>query len=389
MKPLDEALNKFIAANINQPIAKVALLLAKHRELDKTFVLNQINGYQKAVNKLPKFAKSSKITYPTPLSLEQCSSETTAKFKVSVVAGNSLLDLTGGFGVDAYYFSKKFNSVTYIEQNKALFNVATSNFVQLDAKNITCYCVSAEDYLKTNTKQFDVVYIDPARRNEAQKVFQLEDCSPPVLDLLPKLMAIASNILIKTSPMLDIKKAIIQLKFVSEVIVLSIKNECKEVLYLLKNKPTAQVKLTTINIGSTTQIFSFTYADEESALTVFSSPQTYLYESNSAILKAGGFKIVASKFNVQKLALHSHLYTSEKHVDAFPGRCFKITNVMAYQPKLFFNLNLKKANVSCRNFIENVELVKKKLNIKDGGDVYIFATTLANKKPVLLICEKI
>lgn len=379
---------QFIEAHQHKSITEIVLLLSKHQNLDKTFILNQLNGLKKATDKLPEFAKNKNIIYSVPLSLEQCSSEETAVFKASMIDGNSLLDLTGGFGVDTFCFSKKFNQVTYIEQNEALFNIATSNFKTLNALNITAKNTSAEAFLSNNKQQFDVIYIDPARRNEAKKLFLLEDCSPAVLDLLPQLLEIAPTILIKTSPMLDIKKAIQQLKFVYEVVVVSLKNDCKEVLYLLKNKPQHSVKITTINLGLSNQHFSFTFEEEENAVANYSTPIHYLYEPNNSILKAGAFKVVASKLGLKKIALHSHLYTSEHFVKKFPGRVFRIKHKLTYQPKLFAELEIKKANISCRNFVDNVDEVKKKLKLKDGGAIYLFATTLANKKPMLIVCEK-
>lgn len=379
---------QFISDYRNLSISKIALLLSKHQYLDKNFILNQINGYQKATDKLPEFANNSNILYPSPLSLEQCSSEKTALFKTTIVSGKSLLDLTGGFGVDAYYFSKKFNSITYVEQNETLFTIASSNFKKLGTTNIASHCTTAEAFLTTNQQLFDVIYIDPARRNLTQKVFQFEDCTPAVLNLLPSLLAISPTVLIKTSPMLDIKKAIAQLKFVSKVVVLSLKNECKEVLYLLEKKPENLIKINTVNIGLSTEFFSFTFEEEEAETLNYSEPKDYLYEPNTSIMKAGGFKTIASKFSIKKIALHSHLYSSNHYIENFPGRCFKISNIMPYQPKLFFKLGITKANVSCRNFKDNVDLVKKKLKLKDGGETYIFATTLSNKKPILIICKK-
>ena len=379
---------QFIEKQKDTPLHEVALLLGKTPSLNKEFIINQINGIQKAANKLPEFAANKEIIYPTPLSLEQCSSEVAAIFKSNLISGNSLLDLTGGFGVDTYFFSKRFNQIIYVEQQKSLFEIATANFNVLKA-NITAICSSAEIFLVTNQEQFDIIYIDPARRNQSQKVFQLEDCSPPVLEMLPKLFTISSTILIKTSPMLDIKKAIQQLKCVERVFVLSIKNECKEVLYLLQKNTTDILEINTINISESEQHFNFNYLDEENLSVNFSNPQNYLYEPNASILKAGGFKSIANTFSLTKIASNSHLYTSVEPISDFPGRTFKINNVLAYQANQFKLLGITKANVSCRNFKENVETVRKKLKLKDGGNIFIFATTTSENKPILCITEKV
>ncbi|MBW6483868.1 MAG: class I SAM-dependent methyltransferase [Vicingaceae bacterium] len=379
---------QFIEKNKQKSLSEIALLLGKYPSLNKEFIINQINGIQKATNKLPEFASKKEIVYPSPLSLEQCSSEVAAIFKSNLVSGISLLDLTGGLGVDAYFFSKKFKEITYVEQQESLFEIATANFNVLKA-NITAICSSAENFLATNQEQFDVIYIDPARRNQSQKVFQLEDCSPPVLEMLPKLFTISSTVLIKTSPMLDIKKAIQQLKCVERVFVFSIKNECKEVLYLLQKNATDILEISTINISESEQHFNFNFSDEENLSVRFSDPQSYLYEPNASILKAGGFKSIANTFSLSKIASNSHLYTSKKHISNFPGRSFKINNVLPYQANQFKLLGITKANVSCRNFKENVETVRKKLKLKDGGNIFIFATTTIENKPILCIAEKV
>lgn len=380
--------HQFIESHKNKSLSKIALLLGKYPSLNKEFIINQINGIQKASNKLPEFAAQKEIIYPSLLSLEQCSSEVAAIFKSKIVKGNSLLDLTGGFGVDTYFFSKKFKKITYVEQQESLFEIATANFKVLKA-NITAMCFPAENFLETTQEQFDVIYIDPARRNQSQKVFQLEDCSPPVLEVLPKLFTISNTVLIKTSPMLDIKKAIQQLKCVEHVFVLSIKNECKEVLYLLQKNATDIIEISTINISESEQHFNFNYLDEENLSINFSDPQNYLYEPNASILKAGGFKSIANTFSLTKIASNSHLYTSVELISDFPGRTFKINNVLPYQANQFKLLGITKANVSCRNFKENVETVRKKLKLKDGGNIYIFATTTLENKPILCITEKV
>jgi 16S rRNA G966 N2-methylase RsmD len=379
---------QFIEHNKKKPLSEIALLLGKTPSQNKEFIINQINGIQKAANKLPEFAANKEIIYSTPLSLEQCSSEVAAIFKSNLLSGNSLLDLTGGFGVDTYFFSKRFKEITYVEQQESLFEIAAANFNVLKA-NITAICSSAEIFLATNQEQFDVIYIDPARRNQSQKVFQLEGCSPPVLEMLPKLFTISGTVLIKTSPMLDIKKAIQQLKCVEKVFVLSIKNECKEVLYLLQKNATDILEINTINISESEQHFNFNYPDEENLSVNFSNPQNYLYEPNASILKAGGFKSIANTFCLTKIASNSHLYTSVEPISDFPGRTFKINNVLPYQANQFKLLGITKANVSCRNFKENVETVRKKLKLKDGGNIFIFATTTSENKPILCITEKV
>lgn len=378
----------FIENNKTNPLPEIALALSKHPELDKTFIISQINGLQKAKKKLPEFYKNTDIIYPATISIEQCSSEQTALFKANLVKGKTAVDLTGGFGIDSYYFSKQFNNVTYLEPNASLFETVTQNFKSLGATNILCENTTTEDFLKTNTNQFDLAYIDPSRRNENQKVFMLADCIPNIIDLKEVILKIADKILIKTSPILDIKQSIKELKNVSEIWVVSLNNECKEVLYLTDQKRNLNPTINAINIGNPTQQFSFDYETEENCNNQYSEPLSYIYEPNSSILKAGAFKSVAKKYKLKKLATNTHLYTSEELVANFPGRSFKINDVSPYQAKVFKKKGIKKANITCRNFSDSVEQVKKKLNLTDGGSDYIFATTDLNNKPILVSCVK-
>lgn len=385
---------KFIQQNLSKSLPEIALLLSKQPDLNKDYILNQINGLQKAKNKLPNFYNCKGIVYPTKLSMEQCSSQETAVYKSKLLhhaklVSASIIDLTGGFGVDAYYFSKQYKTVGYVEPNKELFETVTKNFASLNAKNIHCFNGTAEDFFKSNTEKFDVAFIDPSRRNENQKVFQLADCIPNIVDLQHEIFKIAQKILVKTSPILDLKQSIKELKTVAEIWVISVNNECKEVLYLLENKPTSNIKINTVNLSSTNQTLSFTFSEEDNSTPNFSEPLQYLYEPNASVLKAGAFKSICTQFKVNKLAPNTHLYTSEKLMPNFAGRSFKITQVLPYNSTDFKKLGIKKANVSCRNFKETVEQVKKKLNLKDGGDVYLFATTDNNNKPILVVANKV
>ena len=396
---------QFIEQYKNKKIPEIALLLSKQSNLDKDFILNQINGIQKAKNKLPELANTNRILFPAKLSLEQCSSEQTAIYKSGLSKFNSVIDLTGGFGIDSYYFSKKAKQVTYIEPNKDLFKIVEQNFKTLGANNVQTINSTCEEFLNDSQQQFDLAYIDPSRRNENQKVFMLADCVPNIVELQSDIFNIAPKILVKTSPILDIKQSIKELKTVSAIWVISVNNECKEVLYLLEDKSTTNPQINTVNIGNSLstkdvilsrvegkekkQKFSFDFETEENTNTDYSEPLNYLYEPNASILKAGAFKSITQTFEVKKIASNTHLYTSENLIKDFPGRIFKIENTIPYQPKAFKKLGIKKANVSCRNFKESVEQVKKKLNVKDGGDIYLFATTDNSNKPILIVNSKV
>lgn len=312
---------QFIQQNKNKKLTEIALLLSKHPNLDKNFIINQINGIQKAKNKLPEFYNNPNIVYPATLSIEQCSSEQTANYKSSLIrhaelVSASILDLTGGFGIDSYYFSKKAKQVTYIEPNKELFTIVQQNFTTLNTPNTKLINSTCEEFLKSTKEKFDIAYIDPSRRKENQKVFMLTDCTPNIVELQNRIFKIGPKIFVKTSPILDIKQSIKELKTVSEVWVVSVNNECKEVLYLLEDKTTNNPKINTVNIPLfkneeiplsrgvkgvlNEQLFQFNFKTEESSTVDFSNPLNYLYEPNASILKAGAFKSIAKAYGLKK-----------------------------------------------------------------------------------------
>lgn len=384
---------EFIQEYKTKKLPEIALLLSKLPHLNKDFILNQINGIQKAKNKLPKLANVKGIIFPSKLSLEQSSSEETATYKANQLRhyapdAESIVDLTGGFGIDSYYFSKQFDNIAYVEPNAELLEMVKQNFNTLGVSNIKAIHQTAEDFLKSNSDNFDIAYIDPSRRNENQRVFQLEDCVPNIIELAPKIFESARKILVKTAPLLDIKQSIRDLEFVTHVFVVSVNNECKEVLYLLENDIKKEPQIHAINLGKVIHKFTFDYELEAEAQIAYSEPLQYLYEPNTSILKGGAFNCIAKQYELNKIAPNTHLYTSNNLAENFPGRIFNIEKVLPYQPKAFKKLGIKQANVSCRNFKDSVEQVKKKLNLKDGGETYVIGTTDKSEKPLLIICQK-
>ena len=319
--------------------------------------------------------------------MEQCSSEQTALFKSKLVNGKTAVDLTGGFGVDAYFFAKQFLEVSYVEQNLELFEVVQHNFEILNTP-IQCYQSSCEDFLLKNTQLFDFAYIDPSRRDETKRVFKLTECTPNAIELLPQLLKTAKQIIIKTSPLLDIKQTLADLQLVNKVWVVSVNNDCKEVLYLVENSRNENPEIVAVNLSKNTSTFSFNYESEVNTSVDFSEPLSYLYEPNASILKAGGFKSIAQSFHLKKLAVNTHLYTSKKLVVDFPGRSFKINHSLDYNEKIVKALGIKKANITTRNFTDSIEQIKKKLKLSDGGNDYVFAIRDLNDKPVLIVGHK-
>lgn len=381
----------FINKNLDSDIT--SLLLKSHTELevDIKVLLEQIESKKRSKKKLPNWFQTPNIYYPNKLNIEQTSSEITAEYKSHIISGNRIIDLTGGFGVDCFYFAKQFKTVTHCEINEELSEIVTHNFQQLRIENIKTVASNGILYLQNTNSKFDWIYIDPSRRHDSKgKVFFLKDCLPNVPEHLNLLFEHSNNILIKTSPLLDLSIGINELKHVKTIHVVAVNNEVKELLWIL-NKDTKEgdVQIETINIKDDhKESFGFKFQEENSAKTSYSIPLTYLYEPNAAILKSGGFNSVSEQLQIKKLHQHSHLYTSHEVIE-FPGRAFKIDKILPYNKKQFKKSGIKKANITTRNFPESVENIRKKLIIKDGGDIYIFATTNFEDEKILIICSKL
>ena len=311
-------------------------------------------------------------------------------YKSTIVSGTSLIDLTGGFGVDDFYFAKKLKAVAHCEINPDLSNLVKHNFKQLEAKNITCYSGDSLATLTSLNKKWDWIYIDPSRRNDAKgKVFMLKDCLPNVPENIDFYFKNSDSILIKTAPLLDISAGLLELKNVKNIHIIALENEVKELLWELHNEYKGTITIKTVNIiKDKIETFEFVL-NEESELPHFSLPQKYLYEPNSAIMKSGGFNEVSSFFKINKLHKFSHLYTSEELID-FPGRIFEIVNTIPYnKTEIKTHLENKQANITTRNFPDTVESIRKKWKIKDGGNIFCFFTTDENNHKIVLICTKI
>ncbi|MHA7057027.1 THUMP-like domain-containing protein [Aquimarina sp. M1] len=349
----------------------------------------QINGRLKAKKKLPIWSQTKGIYYPPTLNLEQTSSAATAIYKSSLVSGDLLIDLTGGFGIDAYYFSKKITQVIHCELNAELNEIASHNFKVLGSTSVKTIL---GDGLKTleNLSKAEWIYIDPSRRNDNKgKVFFMEDCLPNVPKNLDFLFSKSNKILIKTSPLLDIRAGLNSLEFVKEIHVVAVQNEVKELLWVLEKNIKDAVMIKSINIiDSHSQKFSFLLENENNISAELSLPKKYLYEPNAAIMKAGGFKSVTRILSAQKLHQHSHLYTSNELI-IFPGRSFQIISILPYRKQVLKKEKFIKANITTRNFPESVSEIRKKFKIKDGGDIFLFFTINCLNERVVLVCKKI
>ena len=387
---LKHEIQAFINANVGKSISKLALQKNPFPEVNWITILSQIEAKTKAKDKLPNWFSAENIIYPSKISIEQTSSEKTASYKASVVSGDSLIDLTGGFGVDDYYFSKKIKNVAHCEINLELSAVVKHNFEQLNVPNITCYAGDSLDSLNTLNTKWDWIYIDPSRRNDAKgKVFLLKDCLPNVPENLDFYFNNSDAILIKTAPLLDISAGLSELQHVKAIHIIAVENEVKELLWELHASFFGNTTIKTINLTKDkTDTFDF-ILNEDSKFPNFSLPQKYLYEPNSAIMKSGGFDEVGSFYNLNKLHKHSHLYTSADLI-SFPGRIFQIQNSFPYnKTEMKSFLENTQANITTRNFPDSVESIRKKWKIKDGGNLYCFFTTDENNDKIVLICTKI
>ena len=413
---INEKTWNFVREHADEDVRKVALLGTKDQEVDLQMALQQIAGRQVARKKLPSWAGVEGIVYPPHLNMEQCSSEQTARYKGSLIgAGDSMADLTGGFGVDFYWMSQGFAHRYYVEQNEALCEIAAHNFALLGLKCSVCCCDTAT-YL-AQMPHVSMAFLDPARRNEhGGRTYGIEDCTPNVLELMPQLLEKADRVMLKLSPMLDWRKAVSDIErasaFVREVHIVSVDNECKELLLVISKEPVENLRLVCVNNDMvfeavrTGRTQSTQVTDQECARDVLIAGRyhadgnpLYLYEPNASIMKAGCFAEVEKRFSVQQIAQNSHLFFSPVEIENFPGRKFQILAISSMNKqeikqtfKEIINQKLtsmESANIAVRNFPMSVDQLRKKLKLKDGGDTYIFATTLASGEHKLLICRKI
>ena len=374
--------------NYQGATSKLAFSGSPFTEVTVQELIQQIQGRAKAKKKLDYLLETDGVYFPPKLNVEQTSSEQTAIYKASLILPGTLADLTGGLGIDAFHFSKKASEVAYFELNESLYTIARHNFARLNAQNISVENINGLNILDTQ-KHYNTIYLDPSRRTESkQKVFFLSDCEPNVPDHIMALLDRCDLLIIKTSPMLDIQVGLQELAAVFEIHVVAVNNEVKELLWLCKKGMNSSVLIKTINLKShTNEYFDFELATP--TITEYSKPLVYLYEPNAAILKGGGFAHISNHLNVSKLQQHSHLFTSEILQD-FPGRAFKIEIIIPYSKKeIKANIAGLKANVTTRNFPETVANLRKKWKLNDGGNTYLFFTTLMDDTRVVLKCSKI
>ncbi len=382
-------IQEFINSSLQANISKLALSKNPFPEVDWKEIINQIVSKNKSQHKLPTWFNTENIYYPASISIEQTSSETTAKYKSDLISGTSLIDLTGGFGVDDYYFSKKFEQVIHCEKNTTLSEIVQHNYGVMNVKNITCLAKNSTDVLGQSDKKFNWIYIDPSRRSDVKgKVFLLKDCLPNVPENLEFYFTKSNSILIKTAPILDITAGCIELENIKAIHIVAIDNEVKELLWILEKDYSGKIEIQAINIQKEkTDTNTFMLGEHSPAN--FGLPKQFLYEPNASLLKSGGVDYLCDALHISKLHSHSHLFTHLELVD-FPGRRFIINEVIPFKKEnLKKQLEGKKMNVTTRNFPLTVEEIRKKYKIADGGTVYAFFTTNINDEKIVLLCTKI
>ena len=362
-----------------------------------SMLAQQISGRRKAKTKLPTWYKTRNIIYPISLNLEQCSSEATAQFRGEAIKNllierRKVVDLTGGLGVDSFFLENYFSETVYVEPDQSVLEIAKHNNKLLGSNGVAYINQKAEEFLKTNKTSVSLFYIDPSRRSKtATKLFKLMDCAPDITSLQAVMFEQAEFVLLKASPLLDIQQGLREIKNVKKVWVLSVENECKELLFLAQKNFTTEPEIEAVNLnlmGGVLNTFSFRLSEERESKLIEGILAENLYEPNASILKAGAFKLVAKRFDLQKIQMNTHLYTSHKLILDFPGRVFKIEKINPDSKEMRKSLPQGKANVATRNYPLSADELKRKLKLKDGGEKFVIGFS-EQKRKTIVIAERI
>ena len=388
---MNDKTRDFIEQNLNADIRQLTLKGCRDKDVDLDAAIRQIAGRQTARRKLPSWAALDGILYPPHLNMEQCSSEQAARYKAGVCtrlsSPTSLVDLTGGFGVDFAFMSEAFDEATYVERNSELFAISSANMKILAPK---AKCLN-EDGLEVlhRLDHVSMIFMDPARRDHhGARTYGISDCTPNVLEIKDELLQKADVVMLKLSPMLDWHKAISDLgeQYIKEVHIVSVQNECKELLIVMQQQPAEPPTVYCVNDDS---VFSYHPSSISSNHISHHSSLIYLYEPNASIMKAGCFAEIEQAFEVSQLAPNSHLFASDQAIADFPGRKFRVTAVTSMNKQELKQAlkDIRQANIAVRNFPMSVADLRKRLKLSEGGNDYIFATTLTEGKKVLIICQ--
>lgn len=398
MQPeLDNLINdetrQFVASHAADDVPQLALRGTAGPGVNLPLALDQIAGRRYARRKLPAWAATEGIIYPPHLSMEQCSSEATARYKASIVSGDTMADLTGGLGVDCSFMARAFNKVVYVEKVPMLCKMAKHNFHLLGNDNITVVNSDAESFL-SSMEPVDLIFIDPARRDhDGRRTYDIADCTPDVTVMAQLLLSKARQVMIKLSPMLDVSRVIQALPCVTQVHIVSTAGECKEMLVIMSHTAQAGTSLHCVNDDD---VFSFSLDDTPGDAPLWDEkfqPETALfaYEPNASAMKAACFNHLAKQYGMSLMSRDSHLLIADKLTHKFPGRAFVVRHVSTLNKKEIKQAltGITTANVAVRNFPLRAAELAKRLRLHDGGDNYIFGTTTASGRHIILVCSKI
>nr|WP_315424617.1 hypothetical protein [uncultured Pedobacter sp.] len=384
-KLLAKAVQDYISANLNADVNQIALAKSPFEGITSAELATQITAKKKSEKKLPTWFHTENIYYPPVLSIEQTSSEITANYKSKLAKGDTLIDITGGFGIDSYYFSQKVKTVTHCEINFELSAIAQHNAQALHATNIEFKALDGIGYIQNSDTTFDTIYVDPARRAEKGKVFMLKDCTPDIAGNLDILLEKSSRIIVKTAPLLDISAGLAELSQVSEIHIVSIKNECKELLWVIDKNYSEDTKIIAVTLNNEIEKDFFFYRLAANGTVQFTenlSTGEYLYEPDAALLKSGAFNLIGSTYQLIKLHPQTQLFSADVIKTDFPGRIFKIEAILN-TGELKKETNLK-GNVIVRNYPAKPEDLIKKYKIKSDQEQFLIFTKIANGENVIL-----
>lgn len=393
---------EFIQQYREEDVRKLALQGARFPQVDLPYALDQIAGWQTARKKIPSWTVIEGMVYPPRLSMEQCSSEQTARYKAALVQrllkgnkGGRMVDLTGGFGVDFSFLSPLFDEAVYVEQQEHLCKIAQENIVRLGLGQSEVVHADGVAYLQ-RMEQVDLIYLDPARRDvHGTRTYDIHDCTPNLLEIQDALLQKARWVVVKLSPMLDWHKAVNDLPSVTEIHVVSVGNECKELLLVLEGTidEHPEERPLTLFCVNDEQVFTCTMDEMNEGVSIAEQieKEMFLYEPNASIMKVGCFGACATQYDVKSIARNSHLFVSGSLIEPFPGRVFRIIAVSSMNKRELKTVlqDIKKANVAVRNFPLKAEELRKRLKLADGGDIYLFGTTTEEDRHLVLVTKMV
>lgn len=376
-KILNKDVQDYINVNLKTDLHSLLLKKSPFPEVSMLEIVQQIKGKQVAEKKFPFLLKEG-IIFPPQLNMEQSSSEKTALYKSEILKGKKFIDLTSGFGIDAYYLSQNFEDITLIEQNTELLEIVEHNWNAL-GRNARFINEKLENFLNENQENFNTIYLDPARRDQNKnKVFLLEDLSPNILDIQQKLLSISDQVIIKLSPLIDLKYLISVVSNIFRIDIIALKNDVKEVVVFLSAENKKEIICNCVNLESGESAFSFIFGEEENAQSEYSEPEKFIYIPNNSILKAGTFNLISKKFGIKKLHSNTHIYTSSEKIEDFPGRIFEMEVIDSKKIK-----KKEQYNIISKNYPLKPEEIKKKYGLKDGGKDYLIFTQSKKGKIIL------